>query len=86
MPEAEPSAALRSQVGALVRDELGYGGELTGATNLAADLLVDSLAKVELAMVIEDALSIGITDRALADVRTFGDLCDAAAAAARFRR
>jgi acyl carrier protein len=65
---------------ALVRAEFDLGDvPITAATDLGDDLLIDSLAKLELAMVVEDELDIGLRDAALADVVTFGDLCAAVA-------
>lgn len=67
---------VRERLEALVRFEFSVGPTpLTAATRLREDLLLDSLALVELVMVVEDEFSIGVGDADLADVRTFGDLC-----------
>ncbi|MDP9405988.1 MAG: phosphopantetheine-binding protein [Actinomycetota bacterium] len=69
---------MRSRLEALLRTEFSLpDAAITDATDLADELLIDSLAKVELAMVVEDELSIGLGDAALSEVRTFGDLCAA---------
>jgi acyl carrier protein len=66
---------LRTWLAALLRAELGIGDvPLADGTALGDDLLLDSLATVELVMVVEDALDIGLADTAVADLRTFGDL------------
>ncbi len=69
---------VRTRIEALLRAEFSLADvAITDATDLADELLIDSLAKVELAMVVEDELSIGLGDAALSEVRTFGDLCAA---------
>lgn len=80
-PGSTPAAAVRATLAAIVCRELSVSPEgLDADTDLAGDLLLDSLAKVELAMVVEDALSVGLTDTEVGTIRTFGDLCDAVAA------
>lgn len=62
----------------LLRRELDLGSApLHDGTRLVDDLLIDSLALVELAMVIEDELRIGLGDTTVAELATFGDLCAA---------
>ena len=41
---------------------------------LGADLCVDSLAAIELTMVIEDEFDISLPEEVVADVRTYGDV------------
>ena len=43
---------------------------------LGEDLGVDSLAAIELGMVLEDEFGISLPDDVLAEVQTFGDLVD----------
>lgn len=50
------------------------GIELTEATDINADLNIDSVAILDLLMTIEDAYDISIPINLLADVRTVGDL------------
>lgn len=50
------------------------GIELTEATDINADLNIDSVAILDLLMTIEDAYNISIPINRLADVRTVGDL------------
>ncbi len=50
------------------------GIELTEATDINADLNIDSVAILDLLMTIEDAYNISIPINLLADVRTVGDL------------
>ena len=50
------------------------GIELTEATEISADLNIDSVAILDLLMTIEDAYDISIPINLLADVRTVGDL------------
>jgi acyl carrier protein len=52
------------------------GIELTEATDINADLNIDSVAILDLLMTIEDAYEISIPINLLADVRTVGDLTD----------
>lgn len=52
------------------------GIELTEATDINADLNIDSVAILDLLMTIEDAYDISIPINLLADVRTVGDLAD----------
>ena len=73
MPGRPP---LAKRLEALIRAEFDLGTQPLGPdTDLGADLLLDSLAKAELAMVIEDELSIGISDDDMAAVGSFADLC-----------
>ena len=55
----------------LVTNELHIGNE---ALSLVDDLAVDSLDLLELALRIEETFDIGLPDRLLATVRTYGDL------------
>ncbi len=48
--------------------------ELTEATDINADLNIDSVAMLDLLMTIEDAYDISIPINLLVDVRTVGDL------------
>lgn len=61
-----------------IRDQLApynkSGIELTAATDINADLNIDSVAILDLLMTIEDAYDISIPINRLADVRTVGDL------------
>ena len=50
------------------------GIEVTEATDINADLNIDSVAILDLLMTIEDAYDISIPINRLADVRTVGDL------------
>ena len=52
------------------------GIELTEATDINADLNIDSVAILDLLMTIEDAYNISIPINLLADVRTVGDLTE----------
>jgi acyl carrier protein len=59
----------------LVADRLGVDVQtLQADVELGADLAVDSLDLADLALALEEELSIVISDDALATVRTFGDL------------
>ncbi len=51
-------------------------GGLTDATSLVEDLAVDSLALVEWAMVLEDALHVELGEDDTGRVRTIGDMVD----------
>lgn len=69
---------VRRRLEALLRAEFTLDDRpLTDDTGLASELLIDSLAMVELAMVVEDELEIGLGDTRVAEIRTFGHLCDA---------
>ncbi len=50
------------------------GIEITDATDITADLSIDSVAVMDLVMTIEDKYNISIPINALTDVRTVGDL------------
>lgn len=43
---------------------------------LGADLCIDSLAAIELALVLEDAFDIALPDEEREDVRTYGDVVE----------
>ena len=47
---------------------------LVPAARLGQDLCVDSLAAIELTMVIEDEFDIALPEEVVADVRTYGDV------------
>ncbi len=47
---------------------------LSAQTRLGEDLCVDSLAAIELTMVIEDEFDIALPEEVVADVRTYGDV------------
>ncbi len=47
---------------------------LVPEVRLGEDLCVDSLAAIELAMVIEDEFDISLPEEVVADVRTYGDV------------
>ena len=47
---------------------------LAAGTRLGEDLCVDSLAAIELTMVIEDEFDISLPEEVVADVRTYGDI------------
>jgi len=47
---------------------------LLPGTRLGEDLCVDSLAAIEMAMVLEDEFDIALPEAALGDVRTYGDV------------
>jgi acyl carrier protein len=49
---------------------------LTDETHFVDDLAVDSLALVEYAMALEDALSVRLSEDELTEVRTVGQLVD----------
>lgn len=49
---------------------------VTDATHFVDDLAVDSLALVEYAMALEDALSVRVSEDELSDVQTVGQLVD----------
>ncbi len=51
-------------------------------TRLGEDLCVDSLAAIELTMVIEDEFDISLPEEDVADVRTYGDVLTLVAARA----
>ena len=53
------------------------GLTLTEATDIAADLTIDSVAVMDLIMEIEDKYDISIPMNALSEMRTIGDLVQA---------
>jgi acyl carrier protein len=68
----------------IVADELGVTAEeLTADVSLTDDLAADSLDLLELTLTLESELGVTISESALDDVRTFGDLVHAVDAAAR---
>lgn len=56
-------------------------GAITRTTRLHEDLHIDSLAAIDLAVQLEDALGIRVPDEAAEQARTAGDLFDLVAAA-----
>lgn len=70
-------AAVDARVRAVVRNEFGVKEQTLGPDVPLADLLIDSLALVELVMVLEDVFDVGIGDPDLAGLRTVDDLCAA---------
>jgi len=59
----------------VVADQLDVDPDrLTPEARLGDDLCVDSLAAVELAMVLEDEFEISLPEEVLAGVRTYGDV------------
>ncbi|MBA2319186.1 MAG: acyl carrier protein [Euzebyales bacterium] len=80
-------ASVAARIADLLRAELDLGDRpLPMETDLDAELLVDSLAKVELTMVIEDAFDIGMADRDVATITTLGELVDAVSTRVAARR
>ena len=74
-----PAIAADSQsVLEAIREQLApynkNGIEVTEATDINADLNIDSVAILDLLMTIEDAYDISLPINLLADVRTVGDL------------
>ena len=66
------------QLRLLVAEHLGIGAEqLLPGVSLREDLGADSLDLVELALLLERQLDVTLSDRALEDVRSYGDLVDA---------
>ena len=57
--------------------DLTGGKQVTGDTDLVADLGLDSLQVMELLMELEDAFDISIPVNVMADVRTVGELAAA---------
>jgi acyl carrier protein len=83
IPTALPTGLGRSethlfvepQIRRLVADHLGMGAEVLGSTvSMRDDLAADSLDLVELALLLERSFDVTVSDRILADVRTYGDL------------
>src|SRR3989442_4898857 len=60
--------------------------DLTAEVSLADDLAADSLDVLELALVLEEEFGFPLPERALSDVRSYGDLVSATATLARERR
>lgn len=76
------SEQLTARVLGLVSKEFGVDVGTVDRGTALDDLQLDSLARVELAMVLEDAFDVGVPDSELARVATIGDLCDVIARAA----
>jgi len=71
----------------LVADYLGVSAEvLTPEVSLTDDLAADSLDLVELALVLEGEFGIEVPERAIDEVRTYGDLVETAVALTRGQR
>jgi acyl carrier protein len=68
---------LESRVRDLVSAHLDIDPErLQPEARLGADLCIDSLAAIELALVLEDAFDIALPDEEREEVRTYGDVVD----------
>ncbi|MFQ5784865.1 MAG: acyl carrier protein [Alphaproteobacteria bacterium] len=67
-------ATVLQDIHALLEPYNKEGVELTDATEISADLNVDSVAVMDLLMTIEDKYNISIPINLLTDVRTIGDL------------
>jgi len=75
------------RVRAVVADHLGVGSEdLTQDVSLIDDLAADSLDLVEVAIALETTFGIVISEAAIDQVRTYGDLVETVEALARERR
>ena len=71
----------------VVAEHLGVDSdELTRDVSLVDDLAADSLDLIEVGLAVENELGIVIPERALEEVRTFGELVDAALTLAREHR
>src|SRR5881628_4144962 len=71
----------------LVADYLGVSAdELTPEVSLTDDLAADSLDLLELALALEGEFGIEVPERTIDEVRTYGDLVEAAAALTRGQR
>ena len=71
----------------LVADYLGVSADdLTPEVSLTDDLAADSLDLMELALVLEGEFGIEVPERAIDEVRTYGDLVATAAALTRGRQ
>ena len=71
----------------LVADYLGVSAdELTPEVSLTDDLAADSLDLVELALALEGEFGIEVPERAIDEVRTYGDLVETAVALTRGQR
>ncbi len=67
--------ALGSRLRRLVAAHLDVDpSRLVPQARLGQDLCVDSLAAIELTMVIEDEFDIALPEEVMADVRTYGDV------------
>lgn len=74
------AGAIEPRIRSLVADRLGVEpSDLAPAVSLAEDLAADSLDLVEVALAVETELGVELSDRVLADVRTYGDLVVACA-------
>jgi acyl carrier protein len=75
VPLGADTDVLESQLRRLVAAHLEVDpGRLVPEARLGQDLCIDSLAAVELTMVIEDEFDIALPEEVMADVRTYGDV------------
>jgi acyl carrier protein len=73
--EAGRAGDLEARLRGLVAAHLDVDpGRLRPEARLGPDLCVDSLAAIELTMVIEDEFDISLPEEVVADVRTYGDV------------
>ena len=66
---------IRSKAIDLLRDHLGLDRDLTEATTLE-ELNADSLDRIEVGMALEEQCGVAISDEAIAQWRTVGDVLD----------
>ncbi len=59
----------------LLRDHLGLDEDFTDATTLE-ELNADSLDRIEVGMALEDEFRVAISDKAIAEWRTVGDVLE----------
>ena len=62
------------RVTAVLRDVSGYDGEVTAASDLRTDLMIDSLDMVEAVMQIEEKFGLDLTDDQAEGIKTVGDI------------
>jgi acyl carrier protein len=67
-------AEAAATVDRILTDGCAYDAPLTPDTTIAADLRADSLKMIEIAMDLEIALGIEVSDRSLDDVTTVAEL------------
>ncbi len=63
-----------NKVKEVIDDTLKYSGEVTEATKLKGDLIMDSLDGVELVMALEEKFDIEIPNEDMAKLETVGDV------------
>ena len=74
-PTQTSAGDVRSRLRSLVAAHLDVDPRrLVPDARLGQDLCVDSLAAIELTMVIEDEFDISLPEEVVADVRTYGDV------------